>query len=48
MALTPVLIVLICFIAAIILITGVHMVERGTSRISETLGSRKAGGKGDL
>ena len=48
MVFTPVLVVLVCFIAAIVLITGVHIVERGISRVGEALGSSRAGGEADL
>ena len=48
MVFTPVLIVLVCFIAAIVLITGVHMVERCVVRIGQALEPGRSGGEADV
>ncbi|MEL7490130.1 MAG: hypothetical protein AAGJ73_05375 [Pseudomonadota bacterium] len=34
---TPVIIVLICFIAIVTLVTGVHLFERGVARVNKSL-----------
>ena len=48
MVVTPMLIVLICFIAAIMLIAGVHIIQRGVARVGEALGSNRTGGETEL
>jgi len=37
MVLTPIFIVLICFIAIVMMITGVYLFERGVTRVSQSL-----------
>lgn len=45
MSVTPILIVLVFFIAAIALVTGIYMLERGVARVSQALGSTSAHAK---
>ncbi len=48
MVVTPVFIALVCLIAAISMVTGVYMIERGVARLSGAIGARrpKPGGPG--